>query len=193
MGGTFTNGGGGSGEEIDISGRAGATFLDKYGLLIVLDNFDVRQGARSDAALVFANQAIQGASRGWKSLISVGAPAGYFAPATDGAFWTLTPNATGDTMVVNKGLSLANGTFTTSAIETPGFTVDGSGNLTSPKIDNGSSGLTVAAASSKLGFYGATTIVKATPVGACAGNTGCQALRDALGNLGLINTGSISN
>src|ERR1019366_7241154 len=33
MGGTFTNGGVGSGEEIDISGRAGATFLEKYGLL----------------------------------------------------------------------------------------------------------------------------------------------------------------
>lgn len=48
-------------------------------------------------------------------------------------------------------------------------------------------------AGGKLGFYGATPIVKATPVGACAGNTGCQALRDALGNLGFINTGSISN
>lgn len=44
-----------------------------------------------------------------------------------------------------------------------------------------------------LGFYAATPIVKATPVGACASNTGCQALRDALGNLGLINTGSITN
>ena len=48
-------------------------------------------------------------------------------------------------------------------------------------------------ATGRLGFYGTTPIVKATPVGACAGNTGCQALRDALGNLGLINTGSISN
>lgn len=44
-----------------------------------------------------------------------------------------------------------------------------------------------------IGFYGATAIAKATPAGACAGNTGCQALRDALGNLGAINTGSISN
>lgn len=48
-------------------------------------------------------------------------------------------------------------------------------------------------AGGKLAFNGATPIVKATPVGACAGNTGCQAVRDALGNLGLINTGSISN
>ncbi len=48
-------------------------------------------------------------------------------------------------------------------------------------------------AAGKLGFYGATPIVKATPIGACAGSTGCQALRDALANLGLINAGSISN
>lgn len=54
-------------------------------------------------------------------------------------------------------------------------------------------GITVAAAGTKLALYGATPIVKATPVGACAGNTGCQALRDALGNLGAIATGSISN
>jgi hypothetical protein len=45
----------------------------------------------------------------------------------------------------------------------------------------------------KIAFNGATPIVKATPVGACAGNTGCQAMRDALGNLGLIATGSITN
>jgi hypothetical protein len=48
-------------------------------------------------------------------------------------------------------------------------------------------------AGGKLAFNGATPIVKATPVGACAGNTGCQSLRDALGNLGLIATGSITN
>lgn len=54
-------------------------------------------------------------------------------------------------------------------------------------------GITIAAATTKLGVYGATPIAKATPVGACAGNTGCQALRDALGNLGLIATGSITN
>jgi hypothetical protein len=53
--------------------------------------------------------------------------------------------------------------------------------------------LKIAGATDKLGFYNATPIVKATPTGACAGNTGCQALRDAMGNLGLIATGSITN
>lgn len=53
--------------------------------------------------------------------------------------------------------------------------------------------LNIGRSAGSLGFYGATAIVKATPTGACAGNTGCQALRDALGNLGLINTGSITN
>lgn len=51
----------------------------------------------------------------------------------------------------------------------------------------------IAGSGKTLGFYGATAITKATPTGACAGNTGCQALRDAIGNLGLINTGSITN
>lgn len=56
-----------------------------------------------------------------------------------------------------------------------------------------SAGVNIGGSSNLIGFYGATAIVKATPSGACAGNTGCQALRDALGNLGLINTGSITN
>lgn len=189
----YTNGGGGSGMEVDVSGRAGATFISKSGIAIVLDGVDAVQGVLNDTAFVFANQAIQGIGRGWKALISTGVFNGYFPVATDGAFWVIAPNATGDTLVVNKGLSWANGTFTTSAIETPGFVLDGSGNITSPSISNGSTGLTVGATGSKLGFYGATAIIKATPVGACAGNTGCQALRDALGNLGFIVTGSITN
>lgn len=44
-----------------------------------------------------------------------------------------------------------------------------------------------------LGFYGGSAIAKATPTGACAGSTGCQALRDALANLGLINASGITN
>jgi hypothetical protein len=56
-----------------------------------------------------------------------------------------------------------------------------------------SDGITVGSGSGKLAFYGATPIVKATPSGACAGNTGCQALRGALVNLGFINGGSISD
>jgi hypothetical protein len=51
----------------------------------------------------------------------------------------------------------------------------------------------MAASGGRVGFYGTTPIVKATPTGACAGSTGCQAIRDALGNLGLISTGSITN
>lgn len=51
----------------------------------------------------------------------------------------------------------------------------------------------LSSASGKLGFHGATPVVKATPSGACAGNTGCQVLRDAMATVGLINGGSISN
>lgn len=51
----------------------------------------------------------------------------------------------------------------------------------------------VAFGTATIGFYGNLPIVKPTPTGACAGNTGCQALRDALANLGLINAGGITN
>jgi hypothetical protein len=56
-----------------------------------------------------------------------------------------------------------------------------------------SNGIVLGASTDKVGFYGTAAIVKATPSGACAGSTGCQAIRDALANLGLINSGSISD
>jgi hypothetical protein len=92
-------------------------------------------------------------------------------------------------------LTLTKAGFATScpAAGTP-FTSLGNGvSLKATITCSTSSGVTVADAPGKLSFYGATAIVKATPVGACAGSTGCQALRDALGNLGLINTGSITD
>lgn len=54
-------------------------------------------------------------------------------------------------------------------------------------------GVVVGKTSGTLAFYGGTAIAIATPTGACAGNTGCQALRDAMVNLHLITGGGISN
>lgn len=68
-----------------------------------------------------------------------------------------------------------------------------SANFTVDTWDNGGTLLVANGTSRKLAFYSGSGTAKQTPTGACAGNTGCQALRDALGTLGLINTGSISN
>jgi hypothetical protein len=96
-------------------------------------------------------------------------------------------------------------TVTALTLTTPGFATSCPGAATPfTSLGNGagltatitcstSNGIVLAGASEKIGFYGTAAIVKATPVGACAGSTGCQALRDALGSLGLINTGSITN
>ncbi len=184
----FTNGLGGSGEEIDISGRTGSSFAIKQGLAIVLDNQDTVQGALQDAALVFSNQTAQGSGRGWGALISVGSPTGYYGPATNGAFWVLTHNgAGGDTVTVNKGLSWANGTFTTSAIETPGFTLDGSGNVSALSVGNGSTALQVAGAGS-WSANGATTVslTNIAPSGAHATVQEWLTFKDASGTVRYI-------
>jgi fibronectin-binding autotransporter adhesin len=65
--------------------------------------------------------------------------------------------------------------------------------LTVGSIDNGTTGLVLVQSLSKLAFFGNTPVVEPVPSGACAGNTGCQALRDALASLGLIVGGGISN
>jgi hypothetical protein len=107
----------------------------------------------------------------------------------------LTPPGTVNISAIDPNSTIPNSTgdptWPTAATATPTYAAPAA-----PAIDIGLASATntiIAGASSKLAFYGATPIVKATPTGACAGNTGCQALRDALGNLGLINTGSITN
>jgi hypothetical protein len=172
MNGNFTFGRGGSGMEIDISGQTGSSFQDKIGLLIVQDGADVVQGSRTETGLSFSNQTAQSSGHGWLAMISSGNAGGYFPMDPGGSFWTIVPNAGGDNLVVNKGLAWANGTFTTSAIETPGFKVDGSGNITAPSVGNGSAALeftgsaqwtangSVATALSNIGPTGSHTTVQ---------------------------------
>lgn len=133
----YTNGEGGGGMEVDVSGRAGSSFADKLGIIVVLDSLDAVQGTATDAALVFGNQTEQGAGRGWKSLIQTGAHNGFFGVATDGVFWSLKPHSSGSGMRADKGLAWGNGVFATSAIETPGFRVDGAGEVYSPNAHVG--------------------------------------------------------
>jgi len=60
-------------------------------------------------------------------------------------------------------------------------------------LELGGAGQSLLVSTSRLGFYGARPIARPTPSGSCAGNSGCQTLRDTLGQLGLIDPRSISN
>jgi hypothetical protein len=126
----FTNGGGGSITEMDYSRQAGSSFVDFIGLFMTTgDPLDAVQGARDDFGMAFGRASVAGTNLGLKAQFSTGASSGYSGVATNGALWVLTPNLGIGTITVDKGLSWANGTFTTSAIETPGFLLDGSGNV----------------------------------------------------------------
>jgi hypothetical protein len=108
-------------------------------------------------------------------------------------------------VVLKSGAVLAIAEFSgvASAIYSLNVTSAASGNNVLVDINSTASGMSIGASNANavvlgrtagaLGFYGASAISKATPSGACAGNTGCQALRDSIGNLGFINTGSITN
>jgi hypothetical protein len=128
----FRNGGGGSVMELDYSRQPGSSFLDFIAMLIAGVDGDTARGTRDDFGIAFVG------GGGLKSLISTGASAGY--PGPIGSFWTVTPHA-GDSsaIVANKGLDWSRMTFTTSAIETPGFLVNGSGDLSSGNVYIGSS------------------------------------------------------
>jgi hypothetical protein len=175
------------GGEIDISALAGTSPAAVAGLVIAVASSHASHGfLGTDSAIVIGG----GSSvTGWDHGIRFGGANQVYSPFATTATLLYVAHA----MTVVNFMDFSLGTATANVLKASGGSIDGSFNILAPSVSNGSAGLTVALTGSKLGFYGATPIVKATPTGACAGNTGCQALRDALGAVGLINTGSISN
>jgi hypothetical protein len=129
----FTNGGGGSGEEIDVGTASGASFMDAIGLLVVrLDNGS--QAARADDGIVIGG-ATPSAGHGWKTGISFGYGAGN--PGIDPA-GTLIGVDAGSGLSVANGINLSTMTFSGYAFKSAGFAVDGSGNLAAAAYKVGS-------------------------------------------------------
>lgn len=67
-----------------------------------------------------------------------------------------------------------------------GIAFDINGNITASRIDNGSTGLIVAHASAKLGFFDAAPVVKPTVTGSKGGNAALASLMTALSSLGIV-------
>ncbi len=156
------------GQELNVAVSTGAGVVDKIGLQIVQAGYDEVAATGTDAGMVFAANTTGGQAIGWKQAITFGANHGG---------WPLNPAGTLiGTGEQNKALTArypmvtANGIdfasipvkFTGRALATPGFSVDGSGQVTvgSNVIGWSSTGLTIGAA----GKVGALSSINAAGI-----------------------------
>lgn len=107
--------------EFNTKIAAGASALVKTGIQIVSESGDAVQGTQYDAALSLSNMA---GAVGWKNGILFSPANGADPVATSGSLISVSGSAT-----VNKGIDFGSYSFTTSAIETPGFSVGPTGNV----------------------------------------------------------------
>lgn len=125
-------------QENDMEVQSGATTLEKYGYKITQTSADAVQGSANDAAYVAVNQT---GAIGWKNFLQLGdGVAGRQPLASNG-----TVLAVKSAQTLLGGIDLAtNVTFSGAgnfAFKSPGFTVDGSGNLSAAnfQLTNGCS------------------------------------------------------
>ena len=156
-------------DEHDISADSGSSVLIKLGMQIVALSTDAVQGSLDDAGLSFNNQYAQGSGAGWKYGIMFGRNGGFFPMVSTG---TLIGAATqSGTKYVAHGIDWSSVTFSSDALKTPGFVVDGSGNITAPQL----TGNVVGTATNVTG----TVAIANGGTGATTGPTGLVALGGA--------------
>lgn len=129
------------GEEIDIAIQTGGSALDKIAMQIVDVSTDTVQAGRDSAGIMFGSQVnTNGASPlpGWNYGISFGGYAGWQPIAPTGTLigtYCHANNCVGAPLgTVAHGIDFTNYTFSSDAFKSPGFKVDGSGNITAPKL-----------------------------------------------------------
>lgn len=130
----FINGGGGSGQEIDVQTDAGSSFIGVNGLGIFRLGTAAVQGVDDDEGVLIGGQP-QSAGRGWKVGLSIGGT-DYYA-GTDPAGTLIQANNHGSTLTAAHGVDFSLVTFSTDAFKSTGFTVDGSGNTTTATVISG--------------------------------------------------------
>lgn len=122
------------GLEINVGIDAGTEALDKVGLQIVQWSTDAVQAPRGDIGLLFAAQSAAQVA-GWRHAIAFGADHGTWPMHPAGTLIGTGNQSKALTgrfpMVVARGIDFASTPvkFTTSALATPGFVVDGAGQL----------------------------------------------------------------
>ena len=124
-----TNFYGGSGMEVNVSGRTGASYTDEVGILIAHDFSHAISGVRTSSAIVIGDQ--PGAVPWKEAAFLVGnrqggawplGTAGSIIKAELGLSYTTYPSSTA------YGADFLLGTFSKAAFRSQGFQVDGSGN-----------------------------------------------------------------
>lgn len=118
--------------EFDVAAQSGTGVFSKRAVSIVQLSSDAVQGSSHDAALLFVNQP-SGTAPGWKTLIQIGGYEGWFPGDTTNGAIINTEAATvggGPSYALKYGIKIDGITFGTSAFQSNGFLVDGSGNET---------------------------------------------------------------
>lgn len=122
------------GAEINVGAQTGTGVLDKVGLQIVQWDTDAVAASRSEIGLLFAAQ-VYNQVIGWRQGIAFGAQHGSWPMHPDGALISLGEQAkvlpARYPMVVARGVDFASvpAKFTATAFASPGFSVDGTGQV----------------------------------------------------------------
>lgn len=156
------------GTEVNVGTQTGTEVLDKVGLQIVQWGTDAAPASRTEAGLVFAAQ-ISGQVTGWKKGITFGVNHGSWPMHPSGSLIALgeqNPSLPARyPLVVANGVDFASvpAKFTGVAFASPGFAVDGTGQVTV-----GSNTLAWSADGLKLSAVGRRGVVTAVAAGGTA-------------------------
>lgn len=139
----YTNGNGGSGEEIDIEPQSGSTFGALAGLLISHTSAAGASGSLGqDAAFATGDQ--DSAAVQWNQIIQVSSRGNEFPLASTGTVLKVELGRLYNSVPSSftNGIDLLLGTISGSAYRSPSFSVDGSGNIQTGTcyLNNGSNG-----------------------------------------------------
>lgn len=169
------------GTEVNVGAQAGTSVNDKVGLQIVQWKTDAVAANRTEAGLLFVTQPSTTVA-GWDKAVQIGAYHGSWPVRATGSLFALgeaNPEFVHTPMVARAGIDFASipAKFTTAAFASPGFLVNGSGQMTlgSNTIGWSSTGLAIGAA----GKVGAISSIAAGGAGHVAG----AILRDTSGGV----------
>jgi hypothetical protein len=143
-----------TGGELNISARSGSSVWYKAGFSIASYPDDAVQGSAFDAALMISGQS--GSPVGWRNGVQFSASNGSQPMNTNG-----TLISTNGASSVTNGIDISSYSYSGAAIRTPGFTVDGSGNVSANTLSLANSSWTpftpsLTCASGSLGTYTAS-------------------------------------
>jgi len=159
------------GGEVDIAAATGSSVLDKYGWSITQLSTDAVAGSRNDAALFFGDQS---GAVGWGTLIQIGDGLNASPLKTTGSILAIKGSPT-----IGSGIDLSGaGSITGFAYRSPGFSVDGSGNIKIGSPAGGTLGVQHADSSLNVLFAGTTKGIR-------FGNTPTNSIIEGVDNTGV--------